>query len=174
MYIRQILIEGRLIVDNDSCCLKSILSDGGHPNRYLFLFCLSRVRFYEGASLVADSGVVIDTSMRGGRLGVFCFSQENIIWSNLRYRCNGERTTSTNLTPLVDLYQISRGINPFFLLRTCYIYRHNPGRLRGVQRTAHLQLRGTKAFSNLKRPSLPYMLTRQRSSKSQNGSIFGT
>ncbi|XP_066509561.1 thrombospondin-4-B-like [Hoplias malabaricus] len=47
-----------------------------------------RVRFYEGTSLVADSGVVIDTSMRGGRLGVFCFSQENIIWSNLRYRCN--------------------------------------------------------------------------------------
>ncbi|KAF5906610.1 thrombospondin-4-B-like isoform X1, partial [Clarias magur] len=47
-----------------------------------------RVRFYESASLVADSGVVIDTSMRGGRLGVFCFSQENIIWSNLKYRCN--------------------------------------------------------------------------------------
>uniref|UniRef100_A0AAY5EJG8 Thrombospondin 4a n=1 Tax=Electrophorus electricus TaxID=8005 RepID=A0AAY5EJG8_ELEEL len=49
---------------------------------------IRRVRFYEGTSLVADSGVVIDTSMRGGRLGVFCFSQENIIWSNLRYRCN--------------------------------------------------------------------------------------
>ncbi|XP_062398863.1 thrombospondin-4a [Sardina pilchardus] len=47
-----------------------------------------RVRFYEGPTLVADSGVVIDTSMRGGRLGVFCFSQENIIWSNLNYRCN--------------------------------------------------------------------------------------
>ncbi|XP_060762969.1 thrombospondin-4a [Neoarius graeffei] len=47
-----------------------------------------RVRFYEGASLVADSGVVTDTSMRGGRLGVFCFSQESIIWSNLKYRCN--------------------------------------------------------------------------------------
>ncbi|XP_050965787.1 thrombospondin-4a [Labeo rohita] len=47
-----------------------------------------RVKFYEGSELVADSGVVIDTSMRGGRLGVFCFSQENIIWSNLRYRCN--------------------------------------------------------------------------------------
>lgn len=38
---------------------------------------------------MADSGVVVDTTMRGGRLGVFCFSQENIIWSNLRYRCNG-------------------------------------------------------------------------------------
>ncbi|XP_046871417.1 thrombospondin-4a isoform X2 [Hypomesus transpacificus] len=47
-----------------------------------------RARFYEGSTLVADSGVRIDTSMRGGRLGVFCFSQENIIWSNLKYRCN--------------------------------------------------------------------------------------
>ncbi|XP_078143167.1 thrombospondin-3a [Centroberyx gerrardi] len=47
-----------------------------------------RVKLYEGTDMVADSGVVIDTTMRGGRLGVFCFSQENIIWSNLRYRCN--------------------------------------------------------------------------------------
>uniref|UniRef100_A0A6Q2XMX7 TSP C-terminal domain-containing protein n=1 Tax=Esox lucius TaxID=8010 RepID=A0A6Q2XMX7_ESOLU len=47
-----------------------------------------RVRLYEGMTLVADSGVVVDTSMRGGRLGVFCFSQEQIIWSNLGYRCN--------------------------------------------------------------------------------------
>uniref|UniRef100_A0A8C9MUJ7 Thrombospondin 4 n=1 Tax=Serinus canaria TaxID=9135 RepID=A0A8C9MUJ7_SERCA len=47
------------------------------------------IRFYEGSDLVADSGVTIDTTMRGGRLGVFCFSQENIIWSNLKYRCNG-------------------------------------------------------------------------------------
>uniref|UniRef100_A0A4W4H7J0 TSP C-terminal domain-containing protein n=1 Tax=Electrophorus electricus TaxID=8005 RepID=A0A4W4H7J0_ELEEL len=47
-----------------------------------------RVQLYECTTLVADSGVVMDTSMRGGRLGVFCFSQENIIWSNLGYRCN--------------------------------------------------------------------------------------
>ncbi|CAK6970528.1 thrombospondin-4a [Scomber scombrus] len=47
-----------------------------------------RARFYEGPNLVADTDVIIDTSMRGGRLGVFCFSQENIIWSNLKYRCN--------------------------------------------------------------------------------------
>ncbi|XP_073493316.1 thrombospondin-3 [Phyllobates terribilis] len=47
-----------------------------------------RVKLYEGVDLVADSGVVIDTTMRGGRLGAFCFSQENIIWSNLQYRCN--------------------------------------------------------------------------------------
>uniref|UniRef100_A0A670JPH2 Thrombospondin 3 n=1 Tax=Podarcis muralis TaxID=64176 RepID=A0A670JPH2_PODMU len=49
-----------------------------------------RVLLYEGPQLVADSGVIIDTTMRGGRLGVFCFSQENIIWSNLQYRCNGQ------------------------------------------------------------------------------------
>ncbi|XP_041695718.1 thrombospondin-4-like isoform X2 [Coregonus clupeaformis] len=47
-----------------------------------------RVRFYEGPQIVADTGTIIDTTMRGGRLGVFCFSQENIIWANLRYRCN--------------------------------------------------------------------------------------
>uniref|UniRef100_A0A673AL39 Thrombospondin 3 n=1 Tax=Sphaeramia orbicularis TaxID=375764 RepID=A0A673AL39_9TELE len=47
-----------------------------------------RMKLFEGTDLVADSGVVTDTTMRGGRLGVFCFSQENIIWSNLRYRCN--------------------------------------------------------------------------------------
>ncbi|XP_069009453.1 cartilage oligomeric matrix protein [Embiotoca jacksoni] len=47
-----------------------------------------RVRFFEGPQMVADTGVIIDVTMRGGRLGVFCFSQENIIWANLRYRCN--------------------------------------------------------------------------------------
>ncbi|XP_067824685.1 thrombospondin-4-like isoform X1 [Heptranchias perlo] len=47
-----------------------------------------RVRLYEGPEIVADSEMIIDTTMRGGRLGVFCFSQENIIWANLRYRCN--------------------------------------------------------------------------------------
>ncbi|CAL8252666.1 unnamed protein product [Merluccius merluccius] len=47
-----------------------------------------RVRFFEGTQMVADTGIIIDTTMRGGRLGVFCFSQENIIWANLRYRCN--------------------------------------------------------------------------------------
>lgn len=54
-----------------------------------FVHMCCRVKLFEGTDMVADSGVVIDTTMRGGRLGVFCFSQENIIWSNLRYRCNG-------------------------------------------------------------------------------------
>uniref|UniRef100_A0A2K6JQ94 Cartilage oligomeric matrix protein n=1 Tax=Rhinopithecus bieti TaxID=61621 RepID=A0A2K6JQ94_RHIBE len=50
-----------------------------------------RVRFYEGPELVADSNVVLDTTMRGGRLGVFCFSQEeHQSGPTCAYRCNGE------------------------------------------------------------------------------------
>uniref|UniRef100_A0A673CTA9 Thrombospondin-4-B n=1 Tax=Sphaeramia orbicularis TaxID=375764 RepID=A0A673CTA9_9TELE len=63
-----------------------------------------RARFYEGTELVADSGVTIDTTMRGGRLGVFCFSQENIIWSNLKYRCNGKETTAFLETRHIRVY----------------------------------------------------------------------
>ncbi|XP_072917244.1 LOW QUALITY PROTEIN: thrombospondin-3-like [Hemitrygon akajei] len=63
-----------------------------------------RVKLYEGPNLVADSGVTIDTTMRGGRLGVFCFSQENIIWSNLRYRCND--TIPEDFEPFRKLIQL--------------------------------------------------------------------
>lgn len=49
---------------------------------------LIRLRIYEGERLVADSGNVFDNSLEGGRLGVLCFSQEMIIWSDLVYRCN--------------------------------------------------------------------------------------
>ncbi|XP_067878926.1 thrombospondin-3a isoform X2 [Heterodontus francisci] len=63
-----------------------------------------RVKLYEGPNLVADSGVTIDTTMRGGRLGVFCFSQENIIWSNLRYRCND--TIPDDFEPFRKLLQL--------------------------------------------------------------------
>lgn len=51
---------------------------------------LIRVRLFEADSLVADSGYLIDTTMRGGRLGLFCFSQENVIWARMSYRCNDE------------------------------------------------------------------------------------
>ncbi|XP_076356143.1 cartilage oligomeric matrix protein-like [Tachypleus tridentatus] len=49
---------------------------------------LIRLRIFEGASMVADSGNVFDNTLKGGRLGVFCFSQEALIWSDLVYRCN--------------------------------------------------------------------------------------
>ena len=46
--------------------------------------------FFEETELVADSGNVYDFELKGGRLGVFCFSQEMVIWSDLVYRCNGK------------------------------------------------------------------------------------
>ncbi|GLG96992.1 Uncharacterized protein GBIM_03846 [Gryllus bimaculatus] len=49
---------------------------------------LIRLRIFEGKAMVADSGNVYDSTLKGGRLGVFCFSQEMIIWSDLVYRCN--------------------------------------------------------------------------------------
>lgn len=49
---------------------------------------LIRLRIFESDQMVADSGNIYDSTLRGGRLGVFCFSQEAIIWSDLVYRCN--------------------------------------------------------------------------------------
>lgn len=50
---------------------------------------LIRLKIFEGEHMVADSGNIFDSTLRGGRLGVLCFSQEQIIWSDLAYRCNG-------------------------------------------------------------------------------------
>ena len=47
---------------------------------------LMRLRIFEGENMVADSGNIFDGTLKGGRLGVFCFSQEMIIWSDLVYR----------------------------------------------------------------------------------------
>jgi len=51
---------------------------------------LIRLRILKGATLVADSGNIFDDEIKGGRLGAFVFSQEDVIWSNLAYRCNDE------------------------------------------------------------------------------------
>ncbi|CAG9833718.1 unnamed protein product [Diabrotica balteata] len=49
---------------------------------------LIRLKIFDGESMVADSGNLFDTTHKGGRLGVLCFSQQMIIWSDLAYRCN--------------------------------------------------------------------------------------
>nr|CAD7202755.1 unnamed protein product [Timema douglasi] len=59
---------------------------------------LIRLRIFEGEHMVADSGNVFDSTLKGGRLGVFCFSQEMIIWSDLVYRCNGKRQDNQTTT----------------------------------------------------------------------------
>lgn len=70
---------------------------------------LIRLRIFEGENMVADSGNIFDTQLKGGRLGVFCFSQEMIIWSDLVYRCNDQvpeaiyKQLSPDLQKMVDI-----------------------------------------------------------------------
>ena len=51
---------------------------------------LIHVKLWEEGALLFDTGDVYDNvttsgSLRGGKLGVFCMSQENITWSALSY-----------------------------------------------------------------------------------------
>ncbi|XP_069986871.1 cartilage oligomeric matrix protein-like isoform X2 [Penaeus vannamei] len=50
---------------------------------------IGTIRFYlyQGNNQVMDSGNIYDSTLKGGRLGLFCFSQEEIIWSNMEYKC---------------------------------------------------------------------------------------
>ncbi len=41
---------------------------------------LIRLRIFEGENMVADTGNVYDDSLKGGRLGVFCFSQARVCY----------------------------------------------------------------------------------------------
>ncbi|XP_058443384.1 cartilage oligomeric matrix protein-like [Malaya genurostris] len=49
---------------------------------------LIRFRLFQGTTLIADSGNIFNFSIKGGRLGVYCFSQALITWSNIIYRCS--------------------------------------------------------------------------------------
>ena len=75
------------------------LADGWvYDKSYRFLIThlpecgIIRLKLYEGAKLLHDSGDIVDNgpeSLRGGRLGVYCDSQDNVQWSALRYRWPG-------------------------------------------------------------------------------------
>ena len=76
---------------------------------------LIRLQLWEGEKLIADSGHIIDDgpdSLRGGRLGVYCDSQEQITWAALSYRslvssvtCNDSHTDRCNDELAEDILQ---------------------------------------------------------------------
>ena len=50
---------------------------------------LIKLKLWENGTMIIDTGDIIDNSpnsLKGGRLGVYCESQENILWSALNYR----------------------------------------------------------------------------------------
>lgn len=49
---------------------------------------LIRLKLYEGNNLILDTKNITDHTLKGGRIGTYCYSQELISWSNLEYRCN--------------------------------------------------------------------------------------
>lgn len=57
-----------------------------------------RVKFFSGSTQIVDTGCVCDKTIIGGKIGVFSFSQANVIWSNIRYSCvaGGNHCTSEN------------------------------------------------------------------------------
>ncbi|EDS43893.1 thrombospondin-4 [Culex quinquefasciatus] len=62
---------------------------------------LIRFRLFRGQVLEADSGNLFDFTIKGGWMGVYCFSQALITWSNLKYSCNDEipRDIYSQLSP---------------------------------------------------------------------------
>lgn len=50
--------------------------------------CL-RLLVYTGSTMIADSGCQCNIGIKGGRAGVFAFSQKYAIWSNMKTRCDG-------------------------------------------------------------------------------------
>ncbi|XP_041469147.1 thrombospondin-1-like isoform X2 [Lytechinus variegatus] len=46
-----------------------------------------QVTAWEGSNVLADSGPLYDSTLRGGRLGLYCFSQEMVFFSDMEYRC---------------------------------------------------------------------------------------
>ncbi|XP_020300178.1 cartilage oligomeric matrix protein-like [Pseudomyrmex gracilis] len=69
---------------------------------------LIRLWLYRDQKVVTDSGNIFDSTLQGGKVGLFCFSQELITWSNLHYSCKENLPTlmweslPDNLKPLIE------------------------------------------------------------------------
>lgn len=54
-------------------------------NRYFF-----RLVVYAEGEIVVDTGYIIDKTLKGGKVGMYVFSQGQVLWKNLSYRCSGK------------------------------------------------------------------------------------
>lgn len=54
---------------------------------YLFF---RRFKVFKAGERIVDTGYLIDKTLNGGRLGLYVFSQSNVVWKNMFYKCNGK------------------------------------------------------------------------------------
>ncbi|XP_063366754.1 thrombospondin-3b-like [Cydia amplana] len=68
---------------------------------------LIRIKVFRLGKLIVDSGNVFDKTIKGGRIGVYAFSQENIEWHKMKFECNDKipKNLMSELPP--DLQNIS-------------------------------------------------------------------
>jgi len=55
-----------------------------HRPEYGFI----RLQVFERMNLLVDTGVLMNSELRGGRIALYSFSQEQVVWSNLKITCN--------------------------------------------------------------------------------------
>ena len=54
------------------------------------LDCTARVMIFDAYYLVADSGIIYDCTLKGGRVGLFSMYQDEVTWGDLQFNCIGE------------------------------------------------------------------------------------
>ena len=52
-------------------------------------FIKFRLQVYDGKDKYFDTGCLFDKSIKGGRVGLFVFSQKSVIWSDIAVKCEG-------------------------------------------------------------------------------------
>lgn len=45
--------------------------------------------------VVVDTGYLVDKTLKGGRVGLYVFSQSDVTWKHLSYKANGRRALVT-------------------------------------------------------------------------------
>ena len=53
-----------------------------------------------------DTGYLVDKTLKGGRVGLYAFSQSDVTWNHLSYKANGRRALVTLFLICIFLYLI--------------------------------------------------------------------
>lgn len=77
----------------------------------------------DGSQLV-DSGDIYDTTLNGGRLGVFVFGQRDIQWSNLIARCIDRQNEALHFDGSNDYVQLVINTVTTLFLNDRYADKH--------------------------------------------------